>query len=97
MKALEIPAWGPKKLREIFKAIQDAINARTPIKGAGIGVSENPDGVQISAAVNPPADGSLVGAAGGGSGGGTSFPLYGALNGAPATYPVLLSSPPTPL
>jgi hypothetical protein len=94
METFKIAPWGPKKLREIFKSIEAAINARTPLAGLGIDHDEQPDGVQIHA---KPSD---LGASGeadatGGGGGGTSIDIYGYFNGAPAVFHLLQSAPPT--
>jgi hypothetical protein len=92
VKAFTIQPWGPKKLREIFKSIVDAINARTPIEGLGVNVEEHPEGLQIHAEIG--AAGAADGGTPGGSGGGP-VDLYGALSGAPAVFHLLQSSPPT--
>lgn len=94
-KLFKIPQWGPKRLREIHQSIQDAINERTPKESLTISVQQLQDGVRHNLkAENQGAKGVSSGNAGGG---GTPFSLYGELNGAAARYPVLLSSPPTPI
>lgn len=99
MKPVKLPRWGPKKLREIVAIIEGALNARTPHEGLGINLDESSGkGFQIStklaggAAIQDSKDGLALG-----GGGGTPFNLYGALNGAPATWPVSLTGPPTPI
>jgi hypothetical protein len=93
METFKIPPWGPKKLREIFKSIAAAINARTPLPGLGIDHDEQPDGVQIHAKSSVGAQGSAE--AQGAIGGGTTIDIYGYLNGAPAVFHLLQSAPPT--
>lgn len=69
----KIALWGPKKLREIFKSIEEAINCRTPKAGIGLKESHNPDGIQLSVETVPPADQSGVSAGtSSGNGGGSS-------------------------
>lgn len=90
------PNWGPRKLRENLKATEDAINERTPIGGIGVDTDQRPDGIMVAASLG--ASGGLQAAPsrGGGGPGGTSVDVYGAFNGAPATFHLLQSSPPTP-
>lgn len=96
MKEFKIDSsWGPPRLRAIFKSIEDAINLRTPLPSESSDVNEKPDGMEIiqKAWGTPGSDGDVAG----GGGGGTASNLYGALNGAPATFHLLQSSAPTPL
>lgn len=99
MKPVKLLRWGPKKLREIVVAIEGALNARTPHEGLGISLDESSGkGFQIStklaggAAIQDSKDGLALGGSGG-----TNVNVYGALNGAPAVYHLLQSSPPTPV
>lgn len=48
IERLKIKPWGPPVLREIIGELQDAINERTPAKGLGIKLDEQPTGFQIS-------------------------------------------------
>lgn len=92
------PGWGPRKLRENFKATEDAINLRTPIGGIGVDTDQRPDGIMVAASLG--ASGGLQAApsrGGGGGSGGTPVDVYGAYNGAPALFHLLQSSAPTPL
>lgn len=96
MKVLELTKWGPPRLREIIGEIQNAINNRTPVAGLGLDCDECENGVQISLEnVKGTPDDTKSGA--GAPSGGTTVNIVGALNGAPATYHLLQSSPPTPL
>lgn len=90
----KIKPWGPKTLQKIHEDIAREINERTPLSGCGIKVGEEPDGMPLSLDEqgNPNQDD-----AGGAGGGGTPVNVYGALNGAPAVFHLLQSSPPTPL
>lgn len=93
---LKIKPWGPARLRQIVKDIQNAINARTPVKGLGIEIDEQPTGAQISTSDSQPSASDDTEISGGGGSGGTPGDIEGALNGAPATYHILQSRPPTP-
>jgi hypothetical protein len=95
MEIFKIKPWGPKKLREIFKSIETAINKRAPIPGLGIDADEQPDGVQIHAKSEVGASGEAQVDSSGGGASGTTVDLFGALNGQPAVFHLLQSSPPT--
>jgi hypothetical protein len=87
--------WGPKKLRDIFKEVEEAINLRCPRADCGITVTEDPDGLLIGADTS--ANSSSTQSGGGGSAAGTSADIYGALNGQGALYHLVQSAPPTVL
>lgn len=89
----KLKKWGPKKLREIFEAIEIGINERTPLPSVTIDVSQKPDGREII--VKSKNSGADDAGGSGGSGGGTSIALYGARNGAAAVFHLLQSSAPT--
>lgn len=96
MRIFEVTKWGPKKLREILEQIQNAINDRTPTAGIGIECDESENGIQINlsaAQTGTPEDSK----GGTGVSSGTAVDIYGALNGFPALYHLLQSSPPTPV
>lgn len=86
--------FGPPKLRKVHDELVSRINQITPIQGLGTRVDQREDGRQISADHPGVPNADDTGSGGGGSG--TPVNLYGALNGAPATYHLLQSSPPTP-
>lgn len=83
-------------LRKLIATIIGAINARTPKAGFGISIEDKPDGEEISVNVSELSD-ALSGSSGGAIGSGTPVDIYGAFNGAPATYHLLESSAPTPI
>lgn len=85
--------WGPVKFREVINWLVEEINARSPIPGCGINISEDATGREISTKPEV-AGGNPVG---GGTSSGTPVDLYGALNGAPAVFHLLQDSPPTAL
>lgn len=95
--AFTLDKWGPKRLRAIFKTIETEINSIRPSAGLGIDVDVTESGSQISTKnETPPGGADKEGTRGGGGGSGTSVNVYGAFNGAAATFHFLQSSPPTP-
>lgn len=96
---LKIKFRGPVFLQEQLGELQDAINERTPLKGLGIALNETENGVQISTEQGQSPTDAAVQTGNSGSGGtpGTAVDLYGALNGAPATFHILQSADPTPI
>ena len=92
---IKIPRWGPPKLREILGQIEAAINQTQPLAGIGIDVDVTKGGTQISvqeAKQNQKPPGQQQA---GGSSSGTPTDVYGAYNGARATFHFLQSAPPT--
>jgi hypothetical protein len=96
MATFKLKPWGPKRLRDLFEAVTDEINRRTPVKGIGIGIDETPTGYQIS--VEPPSgakDAEQKGGGGGGGGGGTPTVLatefVSASNGSTGSDEILYS------
>lgn len=83
-------------LRKLVSTIIGAINARTPKEGFGISIEDKPDGEEISVNVSELAD-ALSASSGGAISSGTPVNVYGAFNGAPATFHLLQSSAPTPI
>lgn len=90
--AFIIDKWGPKRLREIFEKIQNAINERTPLASETAEVNETPLGMQICFKTQGNASASDDGGAGGG---GTNQDIYGSLNGAPAVFHLSRTRAPT--
>lgn len=92
--------FGPPKLRNQVQRIAEEISKRTPLKGFGIDISEQPDGLRISLATDnkeQPAEGSEVDEEGGGGGGTGSVDLYGSLNGVPAIFHLSQTADPDPI
>lgn len=86
--------WGPKPLRERITQLQNEVDARTPIPGLGINVTDD-KGKKISTKAADAAAPGAMAATGGSSG--TSVDVYGSLNGAPAVFHLLQSADPTAL
>lgn len=89
--------FGPPKLRKVLQSLADAINARQPIEGLGIRISEVPDGRRISLsdqAKEERGEREDDRRGGGGGGDGEASEIYGALNGQPAIFHLLQSAPP---
>lgn len=97
IKLVELPAWGPKKLREIILNIQNAINERTPIASETIELEQRPDGTQFCVKEATGTSAGEEGASGGGGSSGTTIDIYGSFNGDPAIFHLKQSSPPDPL
>lgn len=95
-KVDSLSGWGPPKLRELFKIVETRLNKLRPIPGTGIRISEETDGVQISADNGPQVGGNIFDG-GGGGGGGSNINLYGAYLGAPYQFHLKQSSAPTPV
>lgn len=87
-----------KCVRPIVDALIAQINAITPKAGLGIDIDESAEGTTISTKTNPPAGGDAGNnsAEGGGTVGDTED-IYGALNGQPAIFHVVVSAPAEPL
>lgn len=87
---------GWMRLDNILKAIEEGINARTPIAGLGIETEGSTNGTQISAKVTPSGDKDHINnPAGGGGSSGSIANVFGAVNGFPKVFHLFQSSPPT--
>lgn len=87
----------PPFLRKLVKSIVDGINERAPIEGFGIEISEEPDGRRVEIRQPKAVDDATSGSGNPSGSSGTTVSVYGAFNGAPATFHLLQSSAPTPI
>lgn len=97
MQAVKITRWGPGKLQEIVKQLQDGINARTPLESKTISLEERPDGIRICLKDSETDGDEIENSVAGGGSNGTPVDIYGAVSGVPSVFHLFQSSAATPI